>query len=84
MQASKREWEEFLRSNVWADFRRELLMKRSIIRDELEEGSNPTFSDEFKRGEAKQLREIAELPDVIVQNYDTFKREDEDDLEKQK
>lgn len=79
MQASKREWEEFLKSSVWRDFRQELLLRRSDVRDRLEQGVNletgtklTVEEQEQERGRAIELKFMADFPDFVVSNWDNI------------
>ena len=85
MRASKLQFEEFGRSVAWLDIKKLLLLRRSDIRDALEDGvaSNVDPNTEMResarmRGRAEELKFITELPEFIVKTYDQLTEEEDD------
>lgn len=77
MRASKKEWKDFLRSNVWKDFKKEMLLRRSEVRNILESGINSNTQERLtndetceERGRSKELMFLTDFPEFVVKEYE--------------
>lgn len=86
MRATKNQFSDFVQSVMWEDLKKILLLRRSEIRDTLEEGSPADIDPQTEmresarlRGRSEELKYIVDLPQLIVDNYDEFNREEEEE-----
>lgn len=86
MRATKMQFSDFVQSVMWEDLKKILLLRRSEIRDTLEEGSPADIDPQVEmresarlRGRSEELKYIVDLPQLIVDNYDEFNREEEEE-----
>ena len=73
VRASKRAYEEFLTSGVWLDMKQWLTDRLLLVRDDLE-----NRDDDKLRGEAKTIRAVLSWPDMMVEDYEKIRKEDEE------
>ena len=76
VRSSLGQWKDFIEGTVWFDFKNQLNLWLSAIRDELEKCP----MSEFKKFQARaeMIRDIVVLPDLIVETLE-LDREHEDD-----
>lgn len=86
MRATKIQFSDFIETVVWMDIKKILLLRRSEVRDTLEEGSPADIDVQTEiresarlRGRSDELKYIVDLPRLIVDNYDEFNREEEEE-----
>jgi hypothetical protein len=84
MQATKVQFEDFVRSLVYKDIKVLLLSRLSIVRDDLEKvipglsATEQAMIDLVNKGRAEELRYAAELAEVIVENWEEYTKEEEE------
>ena len=75
--ASKRAFEEFVKSAVWDDFRQLLTDRLMLIRNDLE--GDALLEDVQKlRGEAASIRFVLSMPNRFISEYDNLMKEEEE------
>jgi hypothetical protein len=74
--ASKRAYEEFVKSLVWEDLRQLLSDRLMLVRNDLEADTLPQETQKL-RGEAASIRFMLALPDRLISEYDSLIKEEE-------
>lgn len=78
MRSSRRQFEEFQRSTVWTDLKETILLRLSMVRDELERQGVEREQDLVNKGRAEELRWINDLPDEIIKQWEQINKEERD------
>jgi len=80
MRTSIQEWEDFRKSNIWADLLDEFKERDEVVSQKLRVGRDTEWTDDNMRGRLNELEYVASLVDFIILD---LKKVQEDEKEKE-